>query len=166
MLEGAEEEWTFMDNAELVLSEEELSAIVQKIVETRTTDEPFSSQEDFWKQGFHKRAFSWLPQDIKFALFSRYEKQGADLCSEFQRRLNEDIKKIAVLFVSTPDQLEAFAKSGRWCDYRHLRKAVLTRLYKHSFSLLGPPINDENHSAVKFEYREWLPGEWIRSFKK
>ncbi len=155
-----------MDSEELVLSEEELTAIVQKIVETRTADEPFSSQEDFWKQGFHKRAFSWLPQDIKFALFRRDEKHGAGLCSEFQRRLNEDIKKIAVIFVSTPDQLEAFAKSGRWCDYRHLRKAVLTRLYKHSFSLLGPQINDEDHPADKLKYREWLPSEWIRSLKK
>ena len=154
-----------MDNAELVLSEEELSAIVKKIVETQATDEPFSTQEDFWKQRFHKRAFCWLHQDIKFAMRNRMAKPFEGPVDDFQRRLNCNIDKVGEAIVLNPVQLEAFAKSGRWCDYRHLRKAVLTLLFKHSFPLLNPQNTDESHLENMLEYPEWLPGVWIRSLK-
>ena len=150
-----------MESSELDLSEEELSAIVQRIVETRATDEPFSSQEDFWKQGFHKRAFCWLHQDIKFAMRKRMAKPFEGPVYDFQRRLNCDIDKVGEAIVSNPVQLEAFAKSGRWCDYRHLRKAVLTLLYKHSFPYLAAPINIHHDGRLK--YPKWLKGEWIQS---
>lgn len=155
-----------MENYELTLSDEELSSIIGKIIATKADDEPdFSSKEGFFTKGFHPRAFSWLPQDFEFVLLNKGLIDGNDKdIVEFQKGLASDIEESGYNQVSyLKEHYVSLAKKTDWCDYRFLRKAILCRLFKHSFPLLEPQGNRIGDDIEGLKYPAWLPGKWLQN---
>ncbi len=170
-----------MEKEELLLSDKELAYIVERIINTRVTVEhspksekeiasflekmhepEYCSQEVFFALGFHPDAFKWLPHDIEFVLLNKGLIDNSDKdVVEFQKWLASDIEGSGFNQIHyLKSHYIAIAKSAEWCNFPFMRKAILCRLFKRSFSLLIPNVTA--NGVGKLEYPNWLPGKWLR----
>lgn len=140
----------------------DLSHTIQAIIDSKTTSEPFSSEETFWKAGFVPAAFDLIHEDI-FAVF-RYKHPNfrgnnlfpAELQSEIQELFSVKHYPTGATEYDMREKAESFVTSANWCKWPAVRKAVLRRLFNRSFKMTPPKAENGIFATDPAPHPIWL----------
>lgn len=148
-----------------------IETTVARIVATKTDDEPFDTAAKFWTSGFHRKAFDYLGVIISTVFLDSFDKiwfgDRTEDFGKYPEPLAEELNRIPVrdnVRINVENITKEFIHSTQWVTYPSLRKEVLRRLHRTSFSLLGPKKHDLDTVCEQYVTPAWA--KWKNPVKQ